>query len=207
MNGETLDLGIESPDQSLDLDIKFTERMMLDLLHNRYSQTNPGNGARYACAEHVKNQAGFDARRCADFIAVDCWPTGGIELHGHEVKVSRSDWLHELKQPEKAEAFKRYMDRWWLVVPDAKIVKPGELPEGWGLLTIAHFNVNKWSRTLPTRIEHRLRAKTQAPRLDPEPLPKEMLATLMRSCAKTAKRRSHELFCTPPCRHFRRDFT
>ncbi|ORB93975.1 hypothetical protein LAUMK4_05859 [Mycobacterium persicum] len=183
-------------------DTKFTERQMLDLLHLRYSQTNPGNGPRYACAEHVKNQAGFDARRCADFIAVDCWPTGGIELHGHEVKVSRSDWLHELKQPDKAEAFKRYMDRWWLVVPDAKIVKPGELPEGWGLLVVARRTTQgAWPNYHQRRTELRLRAATPAPRLEPEQMPKELLATLMRSTAKTSKRRAHDLFCSAPCSH------
>ena len=180
---------------------KFTERQMLDYLHDRYSQTNPGNGARYAVAEHVKNQAGFDAGRIADFIAVDCWPTGGIELHGHEVKVSRSDWLHELKQPEKAEAFKRYMHRWWLVVPNASIVKPDELPEGWGLLTLS-----KWSDG-PTRTEFRLRAKTKAPKLKPDPLPIELLATLMRSTAKTSKRRAHDKFCSAPCGHYRWEIT
>jgi hypothetical protein len=166
---------------------KFTERKMLDFLHDRYGQVNPGNGPRYVCAEHVKNQAGFDARRCADFISIDCWPTKGLELHGHEVKVSRSDWLHELKQPEKAEAFKRYMDRWWLVVPDVAIVKDGELPEGWGLMALSSRGA--------------LRVKVQAPQLNPEPLPRDLLATLMRSTAKTSKRRSHGVFCTAPCRH------
>lgn len=180
----------------------FTERQMLDYLHQRYSQTNPGNGPRYACAEHVKNAAGFFHNRVADFIAVDCWPTGGIELHGHEVKVSRSDWLHELKQPEKAEAFKRYMDRWWLVVPDAAIVKPGELPDDWGLLVLRKRTTQgAWPNYHERRVEMRLHAATTAPRLDPEPLPKDILATLMRSTAKTAKRRSHDLFCTAPCNH------
>jgi hypothetical protein len=180
---------------------KFTERRMLDHLHNRYGQVNAGNGPRWASAEHVKNQAGFFAGRCADFIAIDLWPGGdGCELHGHEVKVSRSDWLHELKQPDKAEAFKRYMDRWWLVVPDATIVKPGELPEGWGLLTLVR---DKWpGRGLPNLDGHKLRAKIQAPKLTPEPLPREMLATLMRSTARTAKRRSHDAYCTAdPCNH------
>ena len=186
---------------------EFTERQMLDLLHKRYSQTNPGNGPRYACAEHVKDGAGFAHRRIADFIAVDCWPTGGIELHGHEVKVSRSDWLHELKQPDKAEAFKRYMDRWWLVVPDVGIVKPGELPEGWGLLVLSRRStMGAWPNYHERRIEETLRAKVQAPRLDPDPLPKEMLATLVRSTARTSKRRSHELFCAAPCGHNSRMF-
>ncbi|BCI54985.1 hypothetical protein NIIDNTM18_42630 [Mycolicibacterium litorale] len=203
---ESLDLGIEHQAEPLELNIKFTERQMLDLLHRRYSQSNPGNGPRYACAEHVKDGAGFSHRRVADFIAVDCWPTGGIELHGHEVKVSRSDWLHELKQPDKAEAFKRYMDRWWLVIPDAKIVKPGELPEDWGLLVMAQRTHTVTWPNLSKRTETVLRAKVQAPQLQPEPLPREMQATLMRSTVRTTKRRSHEAFCTKPCAHSRRDF-
>lgn len=175
--------------------VKYTERHMLDFLHDRYSQVNPGNGPRYAVAEHVKSHAGFDARRCADFIAIDCWPTKGLELHGHEVKVSRSDWLHELKQPDKAEAFKRHMDRWWLVVPDAAIVRDGELPDGWGLMVLSRRKP-PYANQPPT-----LRVRVQAPRLTPEPLPRDMLATLMRACAKTSKRRSHSLFCTAPCIH------
>jgi hypothetical protein len=51
-----------------------TERAMLDLLHRRYS-FDGGNGARYACAEHVRNGAGFDATRTADFVAMDPWPS------------------------------------------------------------------------------------------------------------------------------------
>lgn len=172
---------------------KFTERQMLDHLHNRYGQVNPGNGPRYACAEHVKNMAGFGHTRCADFIVMDCWPTQGLELHGHEVKVSRSDWLSELKKPDKAEAFKRYMDRWWLVVPDASIVKPGELPEGWGLMTLVKCD---WPGAgLPDLDGMKLRVKTQAPKLAPDLLPRDLLATLLRSTQRTARRRMHDKVC------------
>lgn len=113
--------------------VKRTEYEMLQMLRDRYSETH-GNGIRYACAAHVRSHAGFDARRTADFIAMDLWPSKGLALHGHEVKVSRSDWLAELKHPEKAAEFTPYMDYWWLVVADRRIVRDGELPAGWGLL-------------------------------------------------------------------------
>lgn len=106
-----------------------SERDILELLHQRYSKTYSG-ARRFAVAEHVSNMQ----NRIADFIAVDSWPVSDFALHGHEIKVSRGDWLAELRQPDKSEAFKRYMDYWWLVVPDRDIVKPGELPAGWGLL-------------------------------------------------------------------------
>ena len=103
------------------------------MLRHRYSQT-VGNGPRYVCAEQVRNAAGFDAQRTCDFIAVDTWPSQGLAVHGHEIKVSRSDWLHELKHPEKAAAFIPHMTYWWLVIPDRSIARVEELPEGWGLL-------------------------------------------------------------------------
>jgi hypothetical protein len=150
------------------------ERDVLDLLHLRYSQTY-GNGPRYVCAEHVKSSAGFDATRCADMIVQDLWPSRGLELHGYEVKVSRSDWLTELKHPEKAEEFRRYVHRWWLVVPDAAIVRPGELPRGWGLLA--------------ARPDGGLRPYVSAPPLRPEPMPPTLIAALLRAAVKTAQRR------------------
>lgn len=154
-----------------------TERSMLDLLRNRYS-VNPGNGPRYVFAEHVRNYCGFagygttTALRTADAIAVDLWPSSGHLVHGFEVKVSRSDWLTELKDPEKAEAFRPYVDHWWLVVPDANIVR-NDLPAGWGLLVLSG---------------NTLRARKRAPRLDRQPMPFGMTAAWLRAVAKTTAR-------------------
>jgi len=151
-----------------------TERTMFDLLHARYGTTNPANGPRYACAEHVRNAAGFYATRTADFIAMDLWPSTGLLLHGHEVKISRSDWLRELAEPAKAAAFQRWVDHWWLVVPDRLIVRD-DLPDGWGLM------VQQGNRL---RIAHR------APRLATEPMPRSVLAPLLRAVVTTAARRA-----------------
>ena len=82
---------------------KVTERDVLAALRNRYAILSKDFRIRYAIAEHVQSSAGFDARRVCDFMALDLWPSKGLELHGHEVKVSRSDWLRELREPAKAE--------------------------------------------------------------------------------------------------------
>lgn len=107
---------------------------MIDLLRRRYLGERPGNGPAWAFVPGVRNAAGFDANRTADAIAMSLWPSRGLELHGFEIKCSRSDWVRELKNPAKAELFMTLVDRWWLVVADAKIVQPGELPDTWGLL-------------------------------------------------------------------------
>lgn len=109
-----------------------TEREVLDELRAYYSK-DAGNGPRYVFAEHVKDAPGFAGSRTADFVAQDLWNSKGLHLIGHEVKVSRSDWLSELRDPTKAEAIRQFCHQWYLVVPDAKIVKD-DLPAGWGLI-------------------------------------------------------------------------
>jgi hypothetical protein len=156
--------------------VRETERTMLDRLNVRYAKHN-GNGIRYTRAEHVKVSAGHDTRRICDYMAIDLW-TGlganrGPYLHGHEVKVSRADWHAERRDPEKAEAFARYCDYWWLVVSDRAIVRDGELPDGWGLM-IAHGRS--------------VRVVTPAKRRHPEPLPRDVQATLTRAVTKTTLR-------------------
>jgi hypothetical protein len=154
-----------------------TEREMLDLLNQRYSQT-VGNGPRWARAEHVRDRLGFDARRTADYIAMQLWPGvphgKDLALHGHEIKCSRGDWLAELKDPDKAEAFRPYMHYWWLVVSDPAIVKPGELPPTWGLMVVC--------KTGGLRIKHR------APWHQPQDMPLTMWGSLLRATGKTAAR-------------------
>jgi hypothetical protein len=178
---EALFAGFESPPESHPVlaETKWTERMMLDLIHDRYSKVAPGNGPRYVVAEHVRNQCGFGGywgtgpTRTADALVVDLWPSSGLKIHGFEVKVSRSDWLTELKDPDKAEAFKPYCDHWWLVVPDAAIVRD-DLPDGWGLLAVGKGG--------------RLRMCKRAPSLARKPMPFDMTAAWLRATSKTARR-------------------
>jgi hypothetical protein len=152
---------------------KTTERDLLNLLAQRYGVMSMGDSARYAYAEQVPSKTSWVTRRL-DFMAMDMWPSAGLDLHGFEVKCSRSDWLVELRDPSKAEEFKQYMDRWWLVIADRAMVKPGELPEGWGLIALDKRGS--------------LRTVTFAPRLTPAPMPKKMLAGLLRATQKTAQR-------------------
>lgn len=151
-----------------------TEREILDLLSARYSTERQGTIAdRWVRAEHVRSSQDYrEFLSIADFIAIDKYASSQA-MHGHEVKVSRSDWLTELRDLSKAERIKRHCTFWWLVVSDASIVKPGELPEGWGLM-VRSGNV--------------LRAKVKAPKLDPEPLTLDFVAGLASAVQRTAMR-------------------
>ena len=164
---------------------KVSERIMLDALMQRYDKTvrNGGwAGKRFLRAEHVPIGLSWKRHRIADFIAMDTqshrrgdWRAGDEQhqlapvFHGHEVKVSRSDWLTELRDPSKSEVFKRHMHFWWLVVPDKTIVRD-DLPEGWGLIA---------------GVKGSLRIVKQAPLLTPEPMPNSLVGALLRATTRT----------------------
>lgn len=167
----TAELDLEIPESPVPAP-RCTERVLLDALHRRYGAA-PMGARRYVVAEHVPSRPVF-APRVADFVAMDVWESSGLEIHGHEVKVSRSDWLREMKEPEKAAEFTPYVHRWWLVVPDESIVRPGELPETWGLMTLRGSQ---------------LRAARRAPRTDALPLTPVRLAAFVRAVQKTAATR------------------
>lgn len=151
-----------------------TEREMLDLLLVRYNTERQGTIAdRWVRAEHVRSTQDYRlSLSVADFIALDKYSSAQA-IHGHEVKVSRADWLTELRDLSKSERIKRYCNFWWLVVSDAGIVKDGELPEGWGLMVKSGDG---------------LRAKVKAPVLSPEPLTLDFIAGLAAAVQRTACR-------------------
>ncbi len=72
-------------------------------------------------------------RRC-DALLVGFTSTSGRVLRGHEIKVSRADWLTELCIVDKASVWADQCHEWWLVTPDPGMVHAGELPPGWGHL-------------------------------------------------------------------------
>jgi len=89
----------------------------------------------YALLPHVRNSTGYPSvTRTADALVMSLYPSRGLTLSGFEIKVSRSDWLRELKDPAKAEEIARHCDYWWIVAGEADLVKLEELPPSWGLL-------------------------------------------------------------------------
>lgn len=120
----------------------------------------------WALMFEVANGTGSNIRRYADAVAMNLFPSRGLELHGIEVKVSRSDWQRELKNPEKAETIFQYCDRWWIAVPeDMAIGVKAELPPTWGLLAL---NGDK------------LKQIVAAPKLEPKELTRSFIAAMMR---------------------------
>lgn len=140
----------------------FTAGQMLDLIRGKHA------GQNWAVIPSVPNGTGGHKSRTADALAMSLWPSQGLHLHGFEIKVSRGDWLREIQDPLKADAFAAHCDFWWIAAPDG-IVKLEEMPGSWGLMT-------------PTKNRCGLTVKKGAERrASPEPIDRAFLAALCRA--------------------------
>lgn len=120
----------------------------------------------------VADGTGAAKRRTADGLMMNMYPSRGLTVHGLEFKVSRSDWLRELKDPDKAESVARFCDLWSVVAPK-DMIRAEELPRTWGLIEVDGGR---------TRVRH------QPAERKPDPLTRHFVAALVRSVAKVDER-------------------
>lgn len=122
----------------------------------------------YVLMEEVSNAAGFNRSNSADYIAVNLWPSRGLAINGIELKSFRSDWLRELKKPDKAESIFQYCDYFWLLTTDETIAKLEEIPVTWGWMTVKGCKI---------------KVLKDAPKLTPAQLSKGFLISMLRRAA------------------------
>lgn len=136
------------------------------------SKYNAHNGAanlgKYIPLTQVASSTG-GANNIADLMIIGAWHSSGNFLEGFEVKVSRADWLNELKKPDKCQHSKKFCHKWWLIIADEKMVKDGELPEDWGMMAV---------------VDGALKIIKKAPILEPVPLEIDFVASLLRTDAR-----------------------
>jgi hypothetical protein len=132
-----------------------TSNELHEALRNTYPHPN------FMYLKEVRDATGFDGVRTADAIAVGMYRSCGQFVHGFEIKVSRADWIKELSKPAKAESLMRYCHRWSVIVPDASLIQPGELPPTWGMGVWVQTRKNSKPRI------HWIR---QPPELHPQPI-------------------------------------
>lgn len=111
-------------------------------LRNRVSNKFGKRSEAVSYPEHVVlyevpvNQDG--TRRRIDAVAIGVWRKTGNLVHGFELKVSRADLLHELRDLTKSEPAVRAVDRFWLVLGDKALMRDTDpIPESWGII-VAH---------------------------------------------------------------------
>lgn len=111
----------------------------------------------------------YPPKQRLDAWAMHTWPSRRYERVAYEIKVSRSDWLRELADPEKRQVAMGLSNRFYFAVPQG-MVRVVEVPEGCGLVSI---------------IEGRgARVVVEAPWRDVEPPSLQFVAALARRLAE-----------------------
>lgn len=149
-----------------------TESKLFALLERRLPRPE------WALFPQLRNGTGFAASRTLDALALNTYPSRGLEVHGFEMKCFRGDWLKELKNPDKAEHNVAYCDRWWIVAADKEVCPKEELPPTWGLLIPRGAN---------------LIAVVQAPKLQPKALDRAWIASILRNASEWTRPKAHEV--------------
>ncbi|RLI72270.1 MAG: hypothetical protein DRP02_02330 [Candidatus Gerdarchaeota archaeon] len=138
---------------------KYTALDIKKLLRQRYSEPE------FAFFTEVGNATGIKQSRYIDAISYSLYPSAGHLIEGYEIKVSRSDFLHEMDNPQKGIESMEFCDRYWVVAPKGVVVKE-ELPPEWGYIEVS--DAGKMIR------------RKQAHRLSPKTLDKSFIAALLR---------------------------
>lgn len=114
-------------------------RVLLDQLRNHYLKPGPFPGGIFV------EECGINGRNGsrADALFVGFTSASGRLLVGHELKVSRSDWLRELDKVGKADFWADNCHQWIIVAPGPEVVPADELPYGWGLMYPPRANARR----------------------------------------------------------------
>jgi hypothetical protein len=139
-------------------------------------QAGPFREPAHAWLENVRNETGYGRRtRYADALVVSLWPSRGLWIGGIEVKISRNDWMRELDNPEKSVEIQRFCDYWWVAAPEG-VVEKSEVPKTWG-----YYQVSASGKT-------RAKVVKAAPKLKPQALTTEFVASVLRNQSDCALR-------------------
>lgn len=95
----------------------------------------------------------ISAEQRIDAWAIHCWKSKKYRRVAYEVKVYRSDWLKELKNPRKRRAAMAISNYFYFAAPEG-LIKPEEVPDGCGLVEVRSDQLHvttiraKWRETV-----------------------------------------------------------
>lgn len=139
-------------------EVKITARELANAIRLRYEPPE----------WHVEDEVTLAGRRL-DLVALNMWTTRNHRIVGFEIKVSRGDWVRELDAFQKSEDWCAVVDAFYVVTPP-KLIRDGELPDGWGLLELSgsrmmtrkHAAVREGVSVIPREIAARFLSRMAA---------------------------------------------
>ncbi|WP_142994544.1 hypothetical protein [Thalassospira xiamenensis] len=133
----------------------------------------------WAFFTEVTDGTGAASRRRIDGLAVNMWPSQGLEFRAFEVKVSKNDLCKELKNPQKSEAIAQYCNTFYLVTPK-KLADDFSLPPRWGLIECDEKGRSKIIK----------KAHYEE---NPVELTREFIASILRAAAKVSESQVNDM--------------
>ena len=114
------------------------------------------------------------ANRYADGIAMNLYPSRGLEVIGFEIKTARGDLRKELNDPAKAEQIAKFCNTWFIVIPEGMVRADDDIPMGWGVLAVKQDgSIRQTKKPIYKQAEH---------------LTKEFVASILRRAAEREKK-------------------
>lgn len=117
-----------------------------------FLELRAGTGYNYNRLAWMKGSDRQNVERRLDAWAFHLWPSGGYRPTGFEVKVSRADFLHDVKTASKRARYLALCQYFYYVTPK-DLVRPDEVPPEAGLMyaTTSRLKVVKFppERTIP----------------------------------------------------------
>lgn len=117
-----------------------------------------------------KRQGLYNREQRFDAWALNLWPSKNMLRRCFEIKVSRSDFLHEIKHPEKRQAGLLVSNEFYFAVPQG-LVQLDEIPAEAGLVEIGEAGT--------------LLVRKKAPYRTADDLPMAIIASIARRAAES----------------------
>jgi len=115
----------------------------------------------------------YRMRQRVDAWAFNCYESKGFRRIAYEIKISHSDFIREKLDPEKRRGAKRISDYFYFAAPRG-VIAPMEVPDDCGLVVVYESG--------------RTQILKRAPKLNPERLDWQFVASLARNILQARKR-------------------
>lgn len=116
---------------------------VIDALEARFHSPARYSHPEWITVREFRLGCGFvTSMRRIDLWAISATPSKGNPSVAYEVKVSRSDFLRDIKEPEKHQHARLFSDRFYFAAP-TDLIKLHEVPDWAGLIEVGESYVDE----------------------------------------------------------------
>ena len=128
-----------------------TAEDLVKLIRQRYPMDRPDGYQSYVVLEQVPDGTGMHHNHWIDAVVFSLWASKGLSRLTFEIKVARSDFIHEMQNPMKHQWALECFHEFWFVAPQ-DVIQLSELPAniGWMCPHGSKLQVKKQAVRNPT---------------------------------------------------------